>query len=129
MSARFTVWLWAGDAACLSLFTLVGLQAHENAAPLARFALNAGPLGLTWTLAAWALGALSLERPLTYRTELGRALTAWLVAAPLALIGRALILRADTIALIFMLITLGLGGAGLLLWRGAVVWFLKRRAR
>jgi hypothetical protein len=51
------------------------------------------------------------------------------VAAPLALIVRALVLRAATIVLIFMLVTLGLGGVSLLLWRAAAVWVMKRRAK
>lgn len=127
MKARFTVWLWVGDAVCLSLFILAGLQTHDSDSPWARFALNAGPLIVMWTLSAWALGAFQLEPSPTYRTVLSRTLTAWLVAAPLALMVRALILRAATIVLIFMLVTLGLGGASLLLWRGAVVWSVKRR--
>lgn len=128
MRPRFVFWLFAGDALCLSLFVLAGLQTHDSASPLARFGINAGPLILTWAITAWALGALQLEPPLTYRTVLGRALTAWLVAAPLALIVRALVLRAATIVLIFMLVTLGLGGLSLLVWRAAVVWVMKRRA-
>lgn len=128
MKPRLTLWLLAGDALCLSLFVLAGLQTHDSASPLVRFSLNAGPLILLWALTAWALGALHLESPLMYRTLLGRTLTAWLVAAPLALIVRALVLRAATIVLIFMLVTLGLGGVSLLLWRAAVVWVMKRRA-
>ena len=127
MRPRFAFWLLAGDALCLSLFVLAGLQTHDSTSPFIRFILNAGPLILIWTLTAWALGALQLERPLTYRTVLGRALLAWLVAAPLALVLRALLLRAATIVLIFMLVTLGLGGMLLLLWRAAVVWVIKRR--
>ena len=128
MRARFTVWLLAGDGLCLSLFVLAGLQAHDSTSPLIRFLINIAPLLLAWTLAAWALGALDWESSLTYRTLLGRTLTAWLVAAPLALIVRALLLRANTIALAFMLVTLGLGGAWLLLWRASMVWVMKRRS-
>ena len=128
MRPHFAFWLFAGDALCLSLFVLAGLQTHDSTSPFIRFILNAGPLILTWTLTAWALGALQLEQPPTYRTMLGRALLAWLVAAPLALVLRALLLRAATIVLIFMLVTLGLGGIVLLLWRAVVVWVLQRRA-
>lgn len=127
MKPRVVVWLGLGDAVCLSLFVLAGLQTHDSAAPLVRFGLNAGPLIVVWMLTAWALGALHLEPPLTYRTLLGRTLTVWLVAAPLALIVRALMLRAATIVLIFMLVTLGLGGGMMLAWRAAVVWVVKRR--
>jgi hypothetical protein len=127
MSPRFTWWLCAGDALCLSLFVLAGLQTHDSASPLARFALNAGPLILSWTLTAWALGALHVEASPQYRTVLGQTLTAWLVAAPLALILRALLLRAATLVLIFMLVTLGLGGVMLLAWRAAVIWVMQRR--
>jgi DUF3054 family protein len=126
MRARFSFWLFAGDALCLSLFVLAGLETHASTSPLVRFIINAGPLIVTWTLTAWALGALDLEQPLTYRTTLGRTLVAWLVAAPLALIVRAVVLRATTIVLIFMLVTLGLGGLLLLVWRTAAVWLMKR---
>jgi hypothetical protein len=122
MSRRAALWLWAGDALCLSLFVLAGLQTHDSASPLARFALNAGPLIGTWTIAALALGAF---RPnASFRALLGRTLTAWLVAAPLALVVRAWLTGAATIVAIFMVITLGLGGLLLLLWRAAFIWIL-----
>lgn len=127
MRPRLSLWLGAGDALCLSLFVLAGLQTHDSASPLIRFLINAGPLILVWTLTAWWLGALQLDSPPAYRPVLGRTLTAWLVAAPLALVVRALLLRASTIVLVFLLVTLGLGGGLLLVWRTAVVWALRRR--
>jgi hypothetical protein len=61
----------------------------------------------------------------------GRSLTAWLVAAPLALLLRALLREQAAIIAIFMVVTIGLGGAFLLSWRGLffLTWRRLRRSR
>lgn len=131
LSARSALLLWAGDLAVLAVFVLLGLRTHDTLAgpnALLRFAVLAGPLAAAWTLAAAPLGALSFAPPLRWRTIWGRTLAAWLIAAPLALLARALLLGAATIVVPFLLVTLALGGGLLLAWRSLALWLAYGRA-
>jgi hypothetical protein len=132
MSRRTAYALFLGDLLALAFFVVLGLGSHAElaqAGALQRFLLNFGPLALAWTAVGWALGAFRVELPLSVRAVLGRALTTWLVAAPLALLLRAILLGAATIVVIFMIVTLVVGGGLLLLWRAAFVWLVRRAAR
>jgi hypothetical protein len=124
MLSRSTRIVLAGDTLALLAFVLVGMQTHstlETPQAAGRFAVLAGPLLLTWYAASAALGALSpallAARPVRWRAVWGRTLAAWLIAAPLALLLRALLLGSAVLVVPFMLVTLGLGGALLLGWR------------
>jgi len=122
--------LFAGDAVCLAAFVVAGLGTHDglaNANAWQRFLLNAGPQLLLWAVAGLALGAFRFAAPVSLRALWARTLTAWLVAAPLALLLRAFLLGAATIVLAFMLVTLSLGGGLLLLWRTAYAYLALRR--
>ena len=118
--ARFPFGLLLGDAAVLVGFVLIGMNTHntlETASALVRFAVLAGPLLLAWAGAATALGAWEGGPGQPWRATLGRPLAAWLIAAPLALLARALLLQSAVVVVAFALVTLGLGGSLLLLWR------------
>jgi hypothetical protein len=111
---------------------VLGLGSHAElaqAGALQRFLLNAGPLALAWLAAGWALGAFRVAPLPAGRAFLGRSLATWLVAAPLALLLRAFILRAATIVVVFFVVTLVLGGGLLLLWRAAFFLISARRRR
>jgi hypothetical protein len=128
---RWRLVLALGDTVALAGFILVGMGNHETLTQpggVVRLAVNAGPMLAAWTLAALAVGAWDWPpRQVQGARRWGaRALLAWLVAAPLALLARALLLRAATIVVIFFLVTLGLGGAVLLAWR-AVFWLIAHR--
>ncbi len=117
---RAALILRLGDALALLAFVLVGMGTHatlEAANAAIRFAVLAGPLLLAWFGAAIALGAWAVAPPVSWRALWGRTLAAWLIAAPLALLLRALLLGSGTLAVPFVLVTLGLGGALLLGWR------------
>jgi hypothetical protein len=121
--------LLAGDLACLSLFVVLGLRTHAElaqASVLSRFLINAAPLAAAWIPTALALGALRAPAPLATRTFLGRSLAAWLIAAPLAILLRALWLRSAVIVVMFMIVTLTVGGGLLLFWRAAFAWLSRR---
>ena len=129
--SRAALGLLLGDTLVLVAFVLVGMGNHDTLAQtnaVYRFAVLAGPLLLTWLGAATAQGAWSVALPLTWRVMWGRTLAAWLIAAPLALLLRALLLGAATLIVPFMLVTLGLGGALLLAWRSVYRWAIVRRA-
>jgi hypothetical protein len=132
MKIRPSPWiLLAGDLLCLAAFVLFGLGTHDVLAgtnALQRFLINAGPMALVWTVAAGALGAFRFAAPTPMRTVWARTLTAWLVAAPLALLLRAQLLGAATLVINFVLVTLGVGGSLLLLWRTVYAWLALRTA-
>ena len=122
--------LLAGDALCLAGFVVLGLGSHAelaNSNAVYRFLVNAGPLVVVWAMAAYALGALHWPAPFSLRAVVARTLTAWLVAAPLALVVRALLLGSPTLAVPFVLVTLAVGGALLVAWRAVYAWGVRRR--
>ncbi len=129
--SRAALGLLLGDTLVLVAFVLVGMGNHDTLAQtnaVYRFAVLAGPLLLTWAMAATAQGAWSIAPPLGWREVWGRTLAAWLMAAPLALLLRALLLGSATLIVPFMLVTLGLGGALLLGWRSVYRWVMARHA-
>ena len=121
--------LFAGDLLCLALFVVLGLRSHAElaqAGAFQRFLLNAGPLALAWTAAALAFGLFHLAAPVSRRVLLARTLAAWLIAAPMALVLRALLLGSGAIAVPFLLVTLAVGGSLLLAWRATALWLMRR---
>ena len=85
-------------------------------------------LALPWSVVAWLMGVLRLPGDWPAATWLGRVAAAWLIAAPLGLILRALWRGQASIILIFMIVALGLGGLFILGWRAAVYGWARRRA-
>jgi hypothetical protein len=124
---RQTMLLLAGDWLALGLFVFLGQLDHDLLGP-SRLLSQTAMLGLPWTVVALLLNAFWLSQRTTLRAFLGRSLVAWLVAAPLALVLRALIQGQSTIPVAFMIVTLGLGGLILLAWR-AVYFVLRSRQR
>lgn len=125
------LWLIPLDLACLAVFVLLGLQTHGELAQssaLQRFVINFGSLGAAWVVAGLALGVFRWASPVSLRALLSRTLITWLVAAPLGIVLRALVLGSPIIAVPFFLVTLGLGGAALLVGRLAFVLLAVRRA-
>lgn len=119
----------AGDWLALGLFVLIGQGEHELLATggFTRWLTTTAVLALPWTAVALLLGAHKLPEPPALRPYLARALTAWLVAAPLALILRAYLNGQATIVVIFLVITMALGGAFILAWRLLYFEWHKRR--
>jgi hypothetical protein len=62
------------------------------------------------------------------RSAIGRTLIAWISAAPIAIISRAILLQRTAIPWPFIAVTMGLVGTLLLIWHGGLAWFLKRRS-
>lgn len=127
--SRSTIVLIAGDWLALALFVYLGQIEHElvNANGLPRLLTTTLVLALPWTAVALLWGAY---RPPAGRGDVGffgRVLAAWLAAAPLALMLRAWLQGQSAIILIFMAVTLGLGGLFLLGWR--LLYFRLHTAR
>jgi hypothetical protein len=128
-AARPPWWLFVGDWLVLLLFVFIGQRDHAISGPGALPSLlnTALSLAVPWTVAAFVLGAYRL-RPLPgWRVWLGRALNAWLVAAPLGLLLRALLRNQDAIPVIFILVATGIGGLMIIGWRALAYWLAARR--
>ncbi|MBK7218641.1 MAG: DUF3054 domain-containing protein [Candidatus Promineofilum sp.] len=123
-------WLLAGDWLVLLLFVLIGQRDHAISGPGALPSLlnTAFSLGLPWTAAAFVLGAYRLRPDPGWRQWLGRALNAWLVAAPLGLLLRALLRNQDAIPVTFILVAMSVGGLMIVGWRALAYWWVSRRS-
>lgn len=125
---RRPVGLVVGDWLVLLLFVFLGQRDHamNGAGVLTSLVITTLSVALPWTAAAAALGAYRYRAGMGWGVWLGRALNAWLVAAPLGLILRALLKGQGAIAVPFALVMLGLGGLFVLGWRAAAFWWLER---
>lgn len=120
MKPMMRIVLPAGDLLALFLFITIGQADHETldlANQASRTLVQVGAFFVPWVVAAWLLGAYPRNEPPRPGAFLGRSLNAWLVAAPLGMVLRALLLDRATIPVPFFLVTLGVGGAFLLGWR------------
>ena len=61
------------------------------------------------------------------RSALLRTLIAWIIAAPIAIVIRAILLSRTAIPWQFVAVTLGLVGMLLVLWHGGTAWLLAKR--
>lgn len=125
-AGRQTIVLLAGDWLALGLFVFLG-QVDHDVVGLPRLLSQTAMLAMPWTVIALLLNAYWLTETTTLRVFLNRGLVAWLIAAPLALLLRALIQGQSVIAVPFMIITMGLGGLFLLGWRAAFYLIRARR--
>ncbi len=130
MTRSISLPLLAGDLLVLLLFVFIGQRDHGMSLTGALPSLLATTLALAlpWAVVAWLLGVLRLPGDRPAAAWLGRVAAAWLIAAPLGLILRALWRGQASIILIFMIVALGLGGLFVLVWRAAVYAWVKRRA-
>ncbi len=127
--ARQPWWLLIGDWLVLLLFVFIGQRDHAISGPgaLPSMLNTAFSLALPWTVAAFALGAHRLRPDPGWRAWLGRALNAWLVAAPLGLLLRALLRGQDAIPVVFILVATSIGGLMIVGWRALAYWLVARR--
>jgi hypothetical protein len=141
---RFTPFiLAAGDALALLLFVAIGQRDHEMVNPenpIGGPLLTAGEFVLPWLVVGWLVGAFATAArasgehgasgAVSGRVVVLRALNAWLIAAPLAILLRAAVLDRAIIPTIFMVVAMTLGGAFVMAWRllfVLAVWLLQRR--
>jgi len=128
MTKKPQLTLIIGDIAIFIFFSLAGRETHAPGD--ANLIVNALPTLLTFLsiwLAVAALGRVYQPGVITTpRSALLRTLIAWLVAAPIAIVIRAILLSRTAIPWQFVAVTIGLVGALLLVWHGAVAWYLDR---
>ncbi len=120
--ARWAWWLLLGDWLVLLLLVFLGQRDHgmSGAGVFSSLLLTTFSLALPWTVAAALLGANRPTAGMGWQPWLGRALNAWLVAAPLGLVLRALLRGQAAIPVPFIMVMLGVGGLFVLAWRALV---------
>lgn len=126
MTKRFPWMLLAGDLVALLVFVLIGQADHDTLSTanlLSHTALNAVSLGAPWVVLAMVLGAYPApDAALALRPFLLRSGLAWLLAAPVGLWIRKILLARGAIPVPFLLVTLAAGGLMLLGWRAVYGW-------
>jgi hypothetical protein len=122
--------LIGGDVVIFMFFALTGRETHAPGD--ANLIVNALPTLLTFLIVWFTIAALGrvyqsgvMAKP---RSALLRTLIAWLIAAPIAIVIRAILLGRTAIPWQFAAVTIGLVGTLLLVWHGAVAWYLRRHA-
>lgn len=117
--------LLIGDWTALFLFVLIGERDHgliDPARPIVPLLVTTSEFAVPWALAGWWLGAFALTRRASGATPavvpfFGRTLNTWLVAAPIALLLRALVLQRAAIPTLFIIVATTLGGLFVFAWR------------
>ena len=109
-----------GDLGAILLFVFIGQQDHATTDvnnPFFGLLRAAFPFLITWLIVAPIARAYPSAENITLQRLLIRGLNAWLIAAPLGLLLRAFLFERGGIPAIFMLLTLLVAGAFILIWR------------
>ena len=118
-----------GDVVIFMFFAFTGRETHAPGD--ANLIVNALPTLLTFLIVWFVIGAVGRvyrsDVMTSPRTALLRTLLAWIIAAPIAIVIRAILLQRTAIPWQFVAVTMGLVGSLLLIWHGGVAWFIKRR--
>jgi hypothetical protein len=116
-----TVWCAVADATALIVFVLVGISGHR-AGTMEGFLRNAAPLLAVWFLIAWLAH--------TYRRPGWRSLVKnWIVAVPVGLLVRTLIVGSPKGVEVLVFIAVGLAVTLVFLVLGRVLARLLSRGR
>ncbi len=118
-------WAVVGDVAVLVVLTVIGFASHSTLDQTWRLVVTT--LGV---LAAWAIvgpwfGVFSVE-VLTRWQSVWRVALAWAIAAPVAGFLRGLVLDLS-VSPTFILVTIIVNGAAMVVWRAAYAAFEARR--
>ncbi len=134
-SSRLThVLLVGGDLLAFTLFAIIGRRSHSEAAGLTAWfevLKTAAPFMAGWFLVApWLVAFRARDYQAGATTSVGdvakRTALAWLVAAPLALLLRAILLQRG-IPFSFALITFITNLTLLVVWRTLFAWLWRKR--
>ncbi len=120
--------LIGGDIIIFMFFAFTGRETH--ALGDANLIVNALPTLLTFLIVWFAIAAMGrvYRSPVivNIRSAVLHTLIAWIIAAPIAIVVRAILLSRTAIPWQFVAVTLGLVGSLLLVWHGGLAWYLAR---
>ena len=129
MNRKSQLILVIGDIVIFMFFTFTGRETHAPGDT--HLIVNALPTLLTFLIVWLAIAALGRvyrsDVMAQLRSAVLRTLIAWIIAAPIAIVIRAILLSRTAIPWQFVVVTLGLVGTLLLVWHGGVAWYLARR--
>ncbi len=132
MPQKFNHLVIIGDVILLLAFAYGGEVSHELYFPdsLVLSVLHAAlPFALVWFPVAFLLGALASPHTSRPLDVIARALQSWLIAAPLAIVVRGLLVHRAVIPMAFLVVTYLLGLAFLLGWRLVLILALRLKQR
>ena len=118
LSVRTAV-LAAGDIAAILLFVAVGeyMHGYNPLVDVGRVAGTLAPFLIGWLLVAGSAGLYASDAAATLKRALGVTFLGWTVAVVVAQLLRSTGVFHGDAALAFALVSVGIGGAALCLWR------------
>ncbi len=114
-----------GDVAVLVLLTVAGFATHLTLDAFGRMIITLVGSLLAWGAVAPFMGVYG-EDVISNPRSIWRVAWAWMLAAPMATFLRGAALDRD-IPWVFVLVTIGVNGFALVLWRIAYGWWMARR--
>ncbi len=130
MSRSRTLILAAGDLIALLIFVVIGQADHSTlnqSNPILGALPNLLALATPWLIIAFLLQAYP-RKAMRLPQFMGRSALAWLIAAPLGLLLRAVLQNRGGIPTPFLIVTLLVGGLMLLGWR-LIFWLVVMRKK
>jgi len=130
MNQKPQLLLVVGDIVIFMFFAFTGRETHAPGDT--NLIVNALPTLLPFLIVWFTIAVLGrvyrtgvISNP---RSALLRTLIAWIIAAPIAIVIRAILLQRTAIPWQFVAVTMGLVGSLLLVWHGGIAWYLKRHS-
>ncbi len=129
MNKRPQIILVIGDILIFAFFALQGRETHApgDTNPVINALPTLLPFLVVWLAVATAGRVYRMSVMTQPRSAVLHTLLAWIIAAPVAIILRAVLLSRTAIPWQFVAVTLGLVGTLLLLWHGGAAWVMARR--
>ena len=120
--------LISGDIVIFMFFAFTGRETHAPGD--ANLVVDALPTLLTFLIVWFAIAAVGRvyrsAAIANVRSAVSHTLIAWIIAAPIAIFVRAILLGRTAIPWQFVAVTMGLVGSLLLVWHGGLAWYLAR---
>ncbi len=115
-----------GDVVVVAILTVIGFATHATLDEVPRMITTFLSFLVAWLLVAPWFGLLR-EAIVADPRQVWRVAWAWLVAAPLGALLRAVLLDRSVVDVTFVLVTIAINGLALVAWRALYAAHLSRR--